>query len=57
MSFMQGLLPSFASSKAHIIPAFSTGLSAVRPTLLNICQLESDKVEGAQNLCQNCGKI
>lgn len=54
---MQGLLPSFASSTAHIIPAFSTGLSAVRPTLLNMCQLQSDKVEVAQKLCQNCEKI
>lgn len=44
---MQGLLYSFASSKAHIIPDFSTDLSAVRPTLLNICQLHPDKVEVA----------
>lgn len=57
MSFTQGLLPSFASSKAHIIPDFSTGLSAVRLTLLNKCQLQADKVEVAQKLCQNCGKI
>lgn len=56
MSFMPGLLPSFAFSKAHIIPASSTGLSAVHPTLLNMCQLQSDKVEVAQKLCQNCGK-
>lgn len=44
---MQGLQYSFASSKAHIIPDFSTDLSAVHLTLLNMCQLHSDEVEVA----------